>query len=195
MKKDWRLYLKLFTSTFFLSAFTFGGGFVIVPLMKRKFADELHWIEEEEILNLTAIAQSSPGPIAVNAAILIGHRIGGMPGALVSILGTTLPPLIIISIISAAYAAFRDNRIVAACLTGMQAGVAAVITDVVLSMGLSVVRERDAFRIALMIAAFLATWAFGVNVALIIIVCGALSACVTLFKERKEKKERDNHAV
>ena len=66
----------MFASTFTLSMFTFGGGFVIVPLMKKKFVDELHWIDEEEMLDLVAIAQSSPGAIAVNAAILVGWRVG-----------------------------------------------------------------------------------------------------------------------
>lgn len=192
MKRDLKLYWTLFSSTFFLSAFTFGGGFVIVPLMKKKFSDELHWIGEKEILDLTAIAQSSPGPIAVNAAILIGHRIGGMAGALVSILGTVLPPLIIISVIASAYTAFRDNAIVGACLKGMQSGVAAVIADVVVGLGSKIVKSRSLFQIGLMIAAFLATWVFGVNVALIILACGVLSAGVTLVKERKE---RDRHAA
>ena len=192
MKRDFRLYRTLFSSTFFLSAFTFGGGFVIVPLMKKKFSDELHWIEEKEILDLTAIAQSSPGPIAVNAAALIGHRLGGLPGALISILAAILPPLIIISVIASAYAAFRDNAIVGACLKGMQSGVAAVIADVVAGLGSKIVRSRSLFQIGLMIAAFLATWAFGVNVALIILACGALSAVITLWNERKE---RDRHAA
>ena len=188
MKRSVKLYWTLFSSTFFLSAFTFGGGYVIVPLMKKKFADELHWIEEREILDLTAIAQSSPGPIAVNAAILIGHRIGGYPGALLSVLGAVLPPLIIITLISSAYAAFRDNAIVSACLKGMQSGVAAVITDVVLGLGGKVVRSKSAFQIALMIGAFVSTWFFGVNVALIILFCGLLSACHTLIKARKERE-------
>ena len=191
MKKDIKLYWTLFSSTFFLSAFTFGGGYVIVPLMKKKFSDELNWIEEKEILDLTAIAQSSPGPIAVNAAALIGHRIGGMAGALVSILAAVLPPLMIISVIASMYAAFRDNAIVSACLKGMQSGVAAVITDVVIDLGGKVVKSRSVFQIALMIAAFLATWVFGVNVVFIILACGALSAVITLWKERKED---ENHA-
>ena len=185
-------YWQLFISTFKLSACTFGGGFVIVPLMKKKFSDELHWIEEKEILDLTAIAQSSPGPIAVNAAALIGHRLGGLPGALISILAAILPPLIIISVIASAYAAFRDNAIVGACLKGMQSGVAAVIADVVAGLGSKIVRSRSLFQICLMIAAFLATWVFGVNVALIILACGALSAVITLWNERKE---RDRHAA
>ena len=70
---------KLFTSTFQLSAFTFGGGFVIIPLMRKKFVDELGWIEEQEMLDLTAIAQSSPGPIAVNASILVGYLLQAFP--------------------------------------------------------------------------------------------------------------------
>lgn len=189
MKRDFKLYWTLFSSTFFLSAFTFGGGFVIVPLMKKKFSDELHWIEEKEILDLTAIAQSSPGPIAVNAAILIGHRIGGMPGAVLSVLGAVLPPLIIITLISSAYAAFRDNRIVSACLKGMQSGVAAVIADVVFGLGMKIVKTKSIFQLSLMIGAFLATWVFGVNVALIILACGVLSAAYTLRKARKEDGE------
>ena len=92
--KEDGLYLTLFTSTFKISACTFGGGFVIIPLLRKKFVDELHWIEEDEMLDLTAIAQSSPGAIAVNASIVIGYHVAGIPGALISILGTVLPPLI-----------------------------------------------------------------------------------------------------
>lgn len=77
-KKDkcWQLFL----STFKLSACTFGGGFVIIPLMRERFVKELHWIEEEEMLDLTAIAQSSPGSIAINASILVGYHVAGIPG-------------------------------------------------------------------------------------------------------------------
>ena len=70
-----QMYTKMFASTFTFSMFTFGGGFVIVPLMKKKFVDELHWIDEEEMLDMVAIAQSSPGAIAVNGSIIIG-RVG-----------------------------------------------------------------------------------------------------------------------
>lgn len=70
----YKTYLKLFTSTFYISAFTFGGGFVIIPLLRKKFVDELGWLQEEEMMDLAAIAQSSPGPIAVNASILIGPQ-------------------------------------------------------------------------------------------------------------------------
>lgn len=81
MKKKSVLW-TLFFSTLYLSVFTFGGGYVIVSLMKKKFVDEYHWIEEDEMLDLIAIAQSAPGAIAVNGAIVVGYKLAGLPGAL-----------------------------------------------------------------------------------------------------------------
>ena len=78
-------YVKLFLSTFELSACTFGGGFVIIPLMRKKFVEDLGWIEEQEMMDLTAIAQSSPGAIAVNASILVGYHVAGITGALLTV--------------------------------------------------------------------------------------------------------------
>lgn len=112
MRADRATYRKLFISTLKLSACTFGGGFVIIPLMRRKFVEELHWIEEQEMLDLTAIAQSSPGAIAVNASILVGYHVAGVLGALMTVLGTVLPPLVIISIISFFYTMVRDNVVI-----------------------------------------------------------------------------------
>lgn len=80
MKKGLSFYWKLFSATFSLSAFTFGGGYIIIPLMRKKFVEQYHWIEEEEMMDLTAIAQSSPGAMAVNASILVGYRLAGIPG-------------------------------------------------------------------------------------------------------------------
>ena len=90
---------KLFVSTLYLSAFTFGGGYVIVTLMKKKFVEELKWLDEDEMLDITAIAQSSPVPIPINASVILGYRMYGIVGSLVAILGTALPPMIIISLI------------------------------------------------------------------------------------------------
>ncbi len=182
-------YVKLFTSTFYLSAFTFGGGFVIVPLMKKKFVDELKWLEEDEMLNIAAIAQSSPGSVAVNAAIFVGYRIAGVGGAAVTILGTILPPFIIISIISAFYSAFRSNHIVSAVLKGMQSGIAAVIADVVTSMGGKIIKQKKWVSTISMFAAFLATWYFNINVVFIILACGLVGA-VTALQDLKHTMER-----
>jgi len=178
-------YKKLFLSTFKLSACTFGGGFVIIPLMRKKFVEELHWIEEQEMMDLTAIAQSSPGAIAVNASILVGYHVAGIPGALITILGTVLPPLMIISVISLFYKAFRDNIIVNMAMSGMLAGVAAVICDVVLTMGKAVLGQKRLFPIAVLLLSFAAVRFFGINIMLIILACGILGAADTLYRERK----------
>ncbi|NLZ81315.1 MAG: chromate transporter [Clostridiales bacterium] len=191
MKNKKHIYIKLFTSTFYLSAFTFGGGFVIIPLMKKKFVDDLKWIEEEEMLNLAAIAQSSPGAVAVNAAILLGYRVAGILGALVTIIGTVLPPFIIISIISLFYTAFRENIVVNAVLKGMQAGVAAVIADVVLDLGGNVLKEKDMVSAVVMVGAFIATFFFKINVLYIILVCGCIGAAKVLIQAKKIQKGGD----
>ena len=187
MNKDLKFYIRLFVSTFTLSAFTFGGGYVIIPLMRKKFVEQYHWLEEEEMLDLTAIAQSAPGAIAVNASILIGYRLAGFFGALLTILGTILPPLIILSVLSLFYDVFRTSEIVAAVLQGMQVGVAAVIFDVVFSMALSIVKEKKLFPILLMAGAFIAAYLLHMNVMAVIILCGAAGALFTLYQEKREK--------
>lgn len=185
--KKKHLLLELFLSTLYISSFTFGGGFVIVTFMKRKFVDELHWIDEQEMLDLVALAQSSPGAIAVNAAILVGWRVCGFAGMLTAVLGTILPPMIILSVISLFYAAFASNVYVALVLKGMQAGVAAVILDVTCSLGGSVLKEKSVFSIVIMAAAFAATFFFNVNVIYIILTAGLLGAGKAVWIYRKGK--------
>ena len=137
MKKqtDAKTLWTLFKSMFVLSACTFGGGFVIVSLMKKKFVEELQWLDESEMLDITAITQSSPGPLPVNASVIIGYRMGGILGSLTAILGTIIPPMLIISVISLFYTEFRTNTYIAIALQVMRAGVAAVIMDVVWNDG------------------------------------------------------------
>ena len=96
MENKKKVLLKIFISTLYLSAFTFGGGYVIVTLMKKKFVDEYRWIEEDEMLDLVAIAQSAPGAIAVNGAIVVGYKLAGSAGALTAIIATIIPPFVII---------------------------------------------------------------------------------------------------
>ncbi len=164
----------LFSSMLYISAFTFGGGFVIVTLMKRRFVDELHLLEEQEMLDMTALAQSSPGPIAVNAAIQVGWKTAGFAGMLSAVLGTVIPPVVILSVISVFYDLFSENRIVAMVLKGMQCGVAAVILDVSVGLGAGVIRGRQIIHLLIMAAAFVATFFFNVNV-IWIILCAALT--------------------
>ena len=98
MKEKRKLLMELFTSTLYLSAFTFGGGYVIVSLLKERFVDQLHYIDEKEMLDLVAIAQSAPGAIAVNGAIVLGYKMAGILGIIVCVIGTIIPPIVIISV-------------------------------------------------------------------------------------------------
>ena len=170
------LYWLLFKSTFALSAFTFGGGYVIIPLMKKKFCDELCFLGEDEALDLVAIAQASPGALAVNTAMLLGYRVAGLRGALVTIVGTLLPPLITLSVISLFYDAFRSNRIVGALLQAMRAGVAAVIADVVWTMARNVLKRKETLSVFIMVGTFAAVYFFSVSVMLILPIAGLLGA-------------------
>ena len=179
---------QLFQSTFLLSAFTFGGGFVIVSLMKKKFVEELGWLEEEEMLDITAIAQSSPGPIPINASVILGYRMYGVIGSLVAILGTALPPMIIISVIAFFYEQFRSNQTIALALQVMRAGVAAVIFDVVLNLAKNVVNTRRKLYIALMLGAFAAKILFDAQAMSIILVCLAVGIADMLLHQKKEKQ-------
>lgn len=168
---------KLFSSMLMISAFTFGGGFVIVSLMKKKFVDELRYLSEEEMLDMTALAQSAPGPIAVNAAILVGRRVAGWSGMLSAVLGTLIPPVVIIGVISLIYGWFRDNEWVRAAMAGMSCGVAAVISDVVLGLGTKVVKSHNWLNMALMALAFVLTYFLKVNVIFIILGAIAVGVC------------------
>lgn len=179
---------RLFFSTLSLSAFTFGGGYVIVTLLKKKFVDECHWIEEDEMLDLVAIAQSAPGAIAVNGAIVVGYKLAGMLGAAVAITATIIPPFVIISVISVFYEAFRSNFLVSQMLAGMQAGVGAVIASVVWQMGTDVVRSKSAASILIMAAAFAAACLFEVNVVLVVLAAAAVGAVRTLLAQRRGKE-------
>lgn len=181
-------YRKLFLSTFKLSACTFGGGFVIIPLLRQKFVDELKWIDEQEMMDLTAIAQSSPGAIAVNASIVVGYHVAGIPGALISILGTVLPPLVIISVISLFYQAFRDNAIVNMAMAGMLCGVAAVIFDVVINMAKTIFRQRRILPLLVMAGSFIAVRFFSVNIMFIILACGIIGAADIRYQEKHRKE-------
>lgn len=179
---------KLFKATFTLSAFTFGGGFVIVSLMKKKFVEEMQWLEEDEMLDITAISQSCPGPIPINAAVILGYRMCGILGSLVAILGTVLPPMIIISVISHFYTQFRTNQIIAVALQVMRAGVAAVIFDVVINLATHVLQTRRVLYIGLMVAAFFAKVMLDISAMTIILVCLGIGLTEMLLEMKQQTK-------
>ena len=173
----------LFKSTFIISAFTVGGGFVLIPLMKAKYVDEYHWMEENESLDLVAIAQSTPGAVAINAAVIMGYRMAGIPGLVTTLLGTVLPPLITITVVSYCYEAFSTNPYVRMVLKGMQCGVAAVILDVVLDLVQKQVKKRLVLPLLIMAGSFLASYALGINVMYIVLVDAIIG--ILLMQDKK----------
>lgn len=187
MKKDYKKLWMLFRSMFILSACAFGGGFVIVSLMKKKYVEELKWLEEEEMLDVTAITQSAPGPLLVNVSVIIGYRIAGIVGTLTAVLGTILPPMVIISVISLFYEQFRTNPYIAAALQVMRAGVAAVIFDVVINLAGNVLKTKRILYIAMMITAFIAAYFLRVSAMIIIILCLGIGIADLLLTRKKKK--------
>lgn len=190
MKKEYSKLWILFKSMFMLSACTFGGGFVIVSLMKKKYVEELQWLEEDEMLDVTAITQSAPGPLPVNASVIIGYRLAGVVGSLVAILGTILPPMLIISIISLFYEQFRTNPYISTALQVMRAGVAAVIFDVVFNLAKNVVNTKRTLYIGMMVVAFVATYLLDISAMVVILTClgiGLIDLAVTTWNTRRAK--------
>ena len=181
-EKKKHILMTLFLATLYLSAFTFGGGYVIVSLLKNKFVDHYHWIDEEEMLDLVAIAQSSPGAIAVNGSIVVGYKIAGIPGVLVSVFGAII-------IVSVFYNLFSTNKMIAALLSGMKAGVGAVIASVVYDMGKNVVKTKDLMNIIIMIISFCISYFLDINVIFIILSVGILGFVRTLIYEKKKEAQ------
>ena len=183
--KKLKLYFSLFRITFCISAFTFGGGYIVIPMMRKYFVNDLELISEQELLDMAAIAQSTPGAIAVNIAVLVGYHISGITGAIISCIGTVLPPLLILSIISFFYKAFRNNRVISTILKGMEAGVAATIVDLVIDMGQGILKEKNWLLTLMTPVTFLASLIFNINVLIIIISCSILCFAQTYMKSRQ----------
>ena len=171
----------------YISSFTFGGGFVIISFMKSRFVDKYALLSEQEMLDITALAQSAPGAVAVNAAILVGWKLAGFAGMLSAVLGTVIPPIAILCTVSLFYNAFSSNRYIALILRGMSAGVAAVIADVVCKLGWGVLKERPLYASLIIAAVFCAVFFFKINVILVILCAAAAGALTVFIKSRKKE--------
>jgi chromate transporter len=188
MERSFRNFTKFFLACLYLSALTIGGGYVIVPLMQKSFVEKHGWLDEEEMLSLVAIAQSSPGAIAINTANLVGWKLFGFAGAVVGVIGTALPPMIIIVIISIFYLQFRELPVVANVLAGMTAGVAALIMDAVYTMLSKLIKDRKLLPILLCVGAFAVAFFTGVNIVFILIFCAAFGGIIGGRINSKEDK-------
>lgn len=165
-------YWELFKSTFLISAFTVGGGFVIIPLLRAKYVDEYGWLDDKETLNLVSIAQSMPGVVACNSAIILGYRMAGLMGTMVALLATVLPPLITISVICCFYEIFADNEYVRYALKGMQCGATAIIINVAYDLLRKQLKKKLALPVAIILVTFVANYCFDVNLMLLVVLDG-----------------------
>ena len=181
--KNGNFYKELFFSTFWISALTVGGGYVIVPLLKKKYVDEYGWISDKDVLDYVSIAQSAPGVIAVNGALILGYRMAGIGGMLTALMATILPPLITITAIYYAYSLVLGNPYVIWALKGMQLAATAMIADVALKLIYTMVKKRDVASLVVALAAFLANFLFDVNVMYIVVVCAMIGFFFFRYKE------------
>ena len=167
-------YWDLFRSTFIISAVTVGGGFVIIPLLRGKYVDDVGWLTEKETLDLVAIAQAMPGVVAVNSAIILGYRMAGLMGSLVAATATVLPPLLILSIISVFYEFFIQNYYIKLVLRGMQCGATALIVNVGIDLFLKQCKRKLILPIFIVLATFIANVVFEINIMYLILTDGLI---------------------
>lgn len=172
--KNLKLYLSLFRINFSISSFTFGGGYVVIPMMRKYFVTNLNLISEEELLDMAAISQSAPGAIAINLSVIVGYKILGLKGAIISCIASILPPIIILSLISSFYSITRDNTFISAILKGMEAGVSALIIDLLFDMTSTILKEKNTLHILIVPLSFIATFFFNINVAFILLISAIL---------------------
>ncbi len=182
--KNIRFLRRLFAEAFTLSAFTFGGGYVIITFMQKRFVEKYNWLTDAEMLDVVAISQSAPGIIAINASVLVGYRLCGVTGAAVTALATAMPPLLTISLVAMFYTAVRDAPAVSAALAAMQAAVVAVIADAVLRLGRTALKSRKFISGAVIAASFAAAALFKVNVAAIILTAGLAGAVAPVMAKK-----------
>jgi chromate transporter len=127
----------MFMSFFKIGAFTIGGGYAMIPLIEKEVVDNKKWIDREDFLDMLALAQSSPGPIAINTAVFVGYKLAGIPGMIFTTLGAVMPSFVIILIIAAFFVGVQDNPEVERMFKGIRPAVVALIAAPVIRMGKS----------------------------------------------------------
>ena len=181
-----KMLLPLFLTFLKIGGFTFGGGYAMIPIIQREIVDNKKWITDEDILEIIAIAESTPGPIAINSATFVGYRVGGFFGALLATLGVVLPPFTIIFAISFVLRQFSELRAVKYAFWGIRAGVLALICKALWSMYKKV--DKGLIPYIVMAAAFIVTAVFNVNVLYVIIGCALFGIITSAIAARRAEK-------
>ena len=182
MKDLWKIFLTFFK----IGAFTFGGGYAMIPLIQKEAVEKNGWVTDEDILNVVAIAESTPGPIAINAATFVGYHVAGFSGAVVATLGVVLPSFAIILAISYVLQEFRELKTVQYAFNGIRVGVLVLLIKALLKM-LKANRKGVAAYV-IMGLSFVLTAFCKVNTFLVIALCGALGLATSLMAERRMRQ-------
>ncbi len=177
--------LPLFVSFLKIGAFTFGGGYAMIPLIQKEAADRHKWMTDEEIMEIVAIAESTPGPIAVNAATFTGCHAAGVPGAVLATIGVVMPAFLVIAAVSSALTLVSGNQWVKWAFSGVRAGVLALIVKSLFGM----YRQCPKNALSYVIAAgvFIAAGFFNASVLLLIVLCALLGLFFSL-RKRGERR-------
>ena len=183
MKNTWANARLLFVTFFKIGAFTFGGGYAMIPLIQREVAEHRRWLETQDILDIVAIAESTPGPIAVNSATFVGYRVCGVFGAFCATLGVVLPSFAVIYGISFVLQQFSHLLLVQYAFNGIRAGVLALLLKALVSMYRQ--SPKGAAAYAIMAGAFVLTAFAGVDAVLVILMCGAIGLASSLQAKRR----------
>ncbi len=164
--------LTLFTTFFKMSLFTVGGGYAMLPVMEQEFVKRKKWVKPEDIVDVLAIVQSVPGIIAVNAAVFVGNKVGGIAGGVAAGLGVVTPSYIIIVIIAAFMKGLGHVELIEKAFTGVRAGVCALILLAAISLGKKVMKGR--FEWIMAAAAFVCIVILEINVMLLVALGGII---------------------
>lgn len=185
MKEKLKKLLTLFFAFLKIGAFTFGGGYAMIPLIQREVVEKKKWITDDDILEIIAIAESTPGAIAINSATFIGYRVCGFFGAMLATLGVVLPSFVIILLISTVLKEFQSVVAVQYAFRGIRAGVLALLVKSV--WGMYKKAPKNAIAYILMALAFICTAVFDINI-LIVIICSAITGIISsIVAERRCK--------
>lgn len=185
MKASGKMLWQVFSSFFKIGAFTFGGGYAMIPLIQNEAVEKRHWVTDEDILEVVAIAESTPGPIAINSATFVGYKAAGILGSACATLGVVLPSFVIILILSFVLRQFQQVQAVQYAFQGIRAGVLALLVKALWTMYKKSPKGWAAYIV--MGASFILTAIFDFNVIFVIIGCAVFGVVTSLCMERRAK--------
>jgi len=186
MKDSRQKLWKVFSTFFKIGAFTFGGGYAMIPLIQHEAVEKNHWISDDDILEIVAIAESTPGPLAINSATFVGYRTCGVLGAMCATLGVVLPSFVVILAISYVLRQFQELKAVQYAFNGIRAGVLALLAKALWMMYKK--NPKGWVSYVVMAAAFVLTAIFDVNVLIVIIGCALFGLITATAMERRSAK-------